>query len=233
MVSVGDTAGLIQYVNERAPQLGLDPAAVLAIAHVEGWGGTTGDGGHAYGPWQDHLTDFQGRPFYGQGANNQQVQTWAWSNAGVDYVLNQMATTGKARGLSGYNAVVAIVSNYERSANIPGEIKNAWDNWYAGLKNGSTTGTTGSVQTSDPTLQGAAELVSGASTPAGSIAAPTVLGSTQLGTIATRLSSPGFWWGAGFFVLAGVLILVGLLVVFRKEVEGAVAQVGKAAAVAA
>jgi hypothetical protein len=93
--------------------------------------------------------------------------------------------------------------------------------------------TGGAVSTVDPVLAGGAQLVAGASTPAGSVDAPTVLGSTQLGTIASRLSSPGFWWSVGFFVLAGVLIVVGLLVVFRREIEQATAQVGKAAAIAA
>src|SRR5437764_13895083 len=147
MVQSADTAALIAYVNERAPQLGIDPAAALATAHVEGWGGTIGDGGHAYGPWQDHLTDFSERPWYGKGTNNQQVQTWAWSNPGIDYALNQMATTGRARGLSGYNAVVAINTYYERAADIPGQIKRAWDTWYHSFANGSAVGTDGSVST--------------------------------------------------------------------------------------
>src|SRR5215472_3682242 len=61
MVTVGDTAGLIQYVNEHAPEYGLDPAAVLSAARVEGWSGRIGDGGLTYGPWQDHMTEFTGR----------------------------------------------------------------------------------------------------------------------------------------------------------------------------
>jgi len=170
------------------------------------------------------------------GTNNPQVQTWAWSNTGIDYVLNQMTTTGKAKGLSGYAAVQAIVSNYERSSDIPGEIKNAWDNWYKSFSNGSATGTDGSVSTTDPSLQSGAQIVSAQSTTsqsAGTTAAPSFLGSTALGKIFARLSSPGFWWSVGFFILAGLLIVVGLLVYFHKQVEQAVGQVAKGAEVAA
>jgi hypothetical protein len=241
MVAVGDTAGLIQYVNSQAPAWGLDPAAVLSLARVEGWGGTTGDGGLAYGPWQDHFTEFSGRgPFYGYGRNNQQVQTWAWSSAGIDEVFREMQGSKNVQGSSGYNAVSAISTYFERPADIPGEIAKAWS-FYNGFNNGTESGTTGSVSTNDPNLQAGAQLVSGQST----TSQQAETGSTGAGfTLIPAINGPGFswpgikigtgWlWSIGFFILAGLLIIAGLIIVFRKQVEQAATKVGEAAAVAA
>jgi hypothetical protein len=237
MVAVGDTAALIQYVNSQAASYGLDPAAVLATAHVEGWGGTIGDGGHAYGPWQDHLTDFKERPWYGAGTNNAQVQTWAWSSEGINYALNQMATTGKARGLSGYQAVVNINTFYERSADIPGQIWRAWNNWYKSFANGSAVGTSGSVSTVDPSLASGAAIVSGSSdgteATAGSSAGgstfqlvPGLTGPGGLNWPGIKIST-GFLWSAGFFILAGLLIIAGLVFAFRRQIEATAASAAR------
>ena len=235
MVVVGDTTALIQYVNSEAPSYGLDPAAVLATAKVEGWGGTIGDGGHAYGPWQDHLTDFSERPWYGAGTNNAQVQTWAWSSEGINYALAQMASTGKAKGLSGYQAVVNINTFYERSADIPGQIKKAWD-WYSNFMHGGSSGATGQVDPgADPALAGGATLVSGASgndtiggTPTSSVGGgqftliPPLKGPGGLDWPGVKIST-GFLWSTGFFILAGVLIIAGLILAFRRQIESAIA----------
>lgn len=242
MVSVGDTAGLISYVNSEAPSYGLDPAAVLSVARVEGWGGTVGDGGHAYGPWQDHLTDFAGRPWYGAGTNNQQVQAWAWSSDGINYVLNQMATTGKAKGVSGYLAVNDIVTFYERSSDIPGEIQNAFSNWYRSFANGSAVGTNGTVSTVDPGLASGAALVSGASSTGGEATPSSSSGGSQF-TLVPPLNGPGglswpgikistgFLWATGFFILAGLLIIAGLVFAFRKQIEATAASAARGLAV--
>jgi len=236
MVNIGDTSALIQYVNGRAPQFGVDPAAALAVATQEGWGGTVGDGGLAYGPWQDHFTEFTGRgPWFGFGRNNQQVQAWAWSNEGIDEALREMAASKGVQGASGYNAVQNIAHYFERPAEPPNgigwfqEAENAWKR-FAGFNNGTDAGTAGSVATDDPTTAAAAQLVSSESA---SESAPSFLGSTALGKIFARLASPGFWWSVGFFVLAGVLIVAGLLIYFHKQVEQVATRVGKAAAVAA
>ena len=241
MVAVGDTAGLIQYVNSVAPGMGIDPAAALSVAHWEGWGGTIGDGGLAYGPWQDHFTEFTGRgPYYGYGKNNQAVQSWAWSNPGIDEALREMAASQGVKGSSGYNAVRAIVYGFERSSDMPGETANAWTTYgqYTGGGSASSTGDQsgtaggGDTGTGTPAAITAAEsIVGGAS--AGSQSVPSLFGSTDLGKAVARLTSPGFWWAAGLMVLAGVLIILGLIIYFRKDIEAGVGTVARGAMAAA
>lgn len=239
MVAVGDTAALIQYVNSEAPGYGLDPAAVLAVAKQEGWGGTTGDNGNAYGPWQDWL-GLSGRPFAGSAPNNQQAQTWAWSSDGINYVLNQMATTGKAKGLSGYNAIANITRYFEAPAEPPKgigwwqEAQNAWNNAYQSFANGSATGTNGSVSTVDPSLASGAALVSAQSSADSSSTTTTSSSGGSQFTLVPGVQLPGggnwpgikistgFLWSAGFFILAGLLIIAGLVFAFRKQIEGTV-----------
>lgn len=101
---------------------GLDPAAVMSVAQQEGLGGGIGDGGHAFGPFQ--LNDAGGvitGKFPGQ--SQQQTQDWAWSGPGVSYALGGIQKV--ASGLQGPAAVRAIVSRFERPADIPGEISRA------------------------------------------------------------------------------------------------------------
>jgi hypothetical protein len=237
MVTVGDTAGLIQYVNEHAPQYGLDPAAVLSAARVEGWSGAIGDGGLAYGPWQDHMTQFTGRgPWYGAGRNNSQVNTWAWSSDGINQAMSEMQNAG-VKGLSGLSALHAMIFGFERSSDMPGEYSNA-SQYYNGFNNGSATGTTptdtsgtqqsGADQAASTDLAVSAQMVSAASSDA-----PSLLGSADLGKAVARLTSPGFWWAAGLFLLAGLLIVIGLIIYFRKDIESTVGTVARGAAVAA
>ena len=223
-MNIGDSNSLIQYVNERAPQFGLDPAAVLSIAKFEGMGGGIGDGGHAYGPWQDHLTDFQGRPWYGKGTNNQQVQQWAWSTDGIDYVLGQMS--GVAKNLSGRDAISAIVTGYERSADQPGEIKNAWG-VYSAYNNGLIPDS-GSTTDASGTLASSAALVEQQSQ-SSEMSAPTLFGNAALGKIVSRVASPGFWWSVGFVLLALILIVAGLVIYFRRDLESAAGRMAAAA----
>lgn len=96
---------------------GLDPAAVLAVANVEGGihFGEVGDHGTSYGPFQLHVG---GALPKGKGA------AWANSPAGIDYAVSQMAQ--HAKGLTGKAAVASIVTNFERPADIPGEIAKAY-----------------------------------------------------------------------------------------------------------
>jgi hypothetical protein len=241
MVNVGDTSALIQYVNDKAPALGLDPAAVLAVAKQEGWSGLPGDNSTSFGPWQLHIGG--SAPASLAGESPQQANQWAWSNAGIDYALQTMAGKAGTVGSSGYNAITAITQNFEIPSthfwngvawvNLQAiEIANAWKD-YAGFNTGTTPGTAGSVSTTDPALGSSAQVVSAQSTPAGTTDTPSLFGSTALGKIVGRLSSTGFWWSVGFFILAGLLIVIGLLVYFHKQVEQVVGDVGKTAVEAA
>jgi len=233
MVAIGDTAGLIQYVNEHAPSLGLDPAAVLSAARVEGWSGAIGDGGLAYGPWQDHMTEFTGRgPWYGAGKNNGQVNAWAWSAPGIDQAMSEMAAAG-VKGKSGLDALHAMIFLFERSSDMPGEYNNA-KNWYNNFNNGSAVGTTPgdtSGTAGDGAVAGGLQLVAGASSSSESV--PSLFGSQDLGKAVARLTSPGFWWAAGLFILAGILIILGLIIYFHKDIESAAGRVAAGAAAAA
>lgn len=112
----------IQYIQQRATALGLDPQAVLAIAGHEGLSGGIGDGGHAFGPWQMNNA---GGVLTGkfQGMTPQQINQWAWSNQGIDSALGQIA--GVARGLKGSAAINAITTKFERPANPAAEIADA------------------------------------------------------------------------------------------------------------
>jgi hypothetical protein len=230
MVAVGDTAGLIQYVNEQAPNYGVDPAAALAVATQEGWSGNPGDNNTSFGPWQLHW----GGAYPNWAPQSvQTAQQWAWSNPGIDYALQYMSNEKGVSGSTGQNAITNIVTNFERPRAdlVAGEIAGAIGR-YLGLNTGSDVGTTGSVQTSDPLLASSAQLVSGQSQ-AGSTGAPSLFGNEALGKIVSRVASPGFWWSVGFFILAGVLILIGLLIYFRKDVEQAAGTVARGAAEAA
>lgn len=108
-----------KYIVAQARKLGLDPAAVLAIASHEGLSGGIGDGGHAFGPFQ--MND-AGGVLTGAPASHHS-NAYAWSNAGIMQALKAMATV--AGGLSGRKAVTAIATRYERPADPAAEIKDA------------------------------------------------------------------------------------------------------------
>ncbi len=112
-------AAAVSAINSSCAKYGIDPLACFANALNEGNKGGIGDSGWAYGPWQDHLTEFRGRPFYGKGQNNATVNEWAWSANGIDYSVRQMATAKpSARNLKGHAAVAAIVAGYERPTGV-------------------------------------------------------------------------------------------------------------------
>jgi cell wall-associated NlpC family hydrolase len=96
--------------------MGLDPNAVLAVAHMEGLGGGVGDNGTSFGPFQLHLGGAMPR-----GVGN--PQQWANSPAGIDYALQRIASV--ARGQKDAQAISSIVSRFERPANPAGEIAGA------------------------------------------------------------------------------------------------------------
>lgn len=101
---------------------GLDPNAVLAVSSTEGLSGGIGDGGHAFGPFQlNNAGGVLTGMFAGQ--SPEQIQAWASSPAGIDWGLSHIAKV--ARGLHGQQAINAIVTQFERPANIPHEIAGA------------------------------------------------------------------------------------------------------------
>lgn len=106
-----------------AGQSGIDPLASAAHMMNEGISGKIGDDGQAYGPWQDWLTFYPGRPKYGMGKNNPEVQAWAWSVDGIAYVHREMAAGG-ARGLTGHNAVEVILNGFEKPTERVQNLKN-------------------------------------------------------------------------------------------------------------
>lgn len=131
---------LASYVQAKAPGLGLDPAAVLAVASQEGAGGGIGDAGTSFGPWQLHYGGAY--PASAPRGSPAASQAWAWSPAGIDYALSRMASV--AKGLVGYPSVSAIVSDFERPANPGAEILGAEAAYgqAGGLGGGSTALTT-------------------------------------------------------------------------------------------
>jgi hypothetical protein len=107
------------YIAQGARRRGLDPAAVLAVANVEGgFGGAVGDQGTSYGPFQLHVGGALPR---GRG------NAWANSPAGIEYALDQIAKV--ARGRKGRDAVAAIVSRFERPAAPGAEIQKAFSRY--------------------------------------------------------------------------------------------------------
>lgn len=111
-------------IAQACSDYGVDTRACAANVLHEGAGGGIGDSGLAYGPFQDHLTQYPGRPFYGKGANNAVVNAWAWTENGIRYSIRQMATAKpSARGLTGHAAVYAIVYGYERPGDEAGAYK--------------------------------------------------------------------------------------------------------------
>jgi len=125
------------YIVQRAIQLGLDPNAVMGIAHHEGLSGGVGDNGTSFGPFQLH----QGGALP-KNIPLSQAQNWAWSKPGIDYALGQMAASG-AKGLRGRAAVTAISQNFERPANVPAEVADAMK-WYG--KSGGAAPSMGAAQ---------------------------------------------------------------------------------------
>ncbi|MDE2469324.1 MAG: hypothetical protein KGL35_11420 [Bradyrhizobium sp.] len=99
---------------------GIDALACAANAIHEGAGGGIGDGGSAFGPWQTHFLDGRVPEFVGESLYSGTVQDYAWSAAGFVFAIKGMAAGG-ARGLSGHDAVRAIVYGYEMPGDKPGQ----------------------------------------------------------------------------------------------------------------
>jgi len=105
------------YIRRGAIQRGLDPAAVLAVASMEGLSGGVGDGVHAFGPFQENDA---GGVLTNRPGNHRR---FAESRKGIDFALDAMVPI--AKGLKGEHAINAIVTHYERPANPGKEIAGA------------------------------------------------------------------------------------------------------------
>jgi hypothetical protein len=116
--------GALSAIAQACSDYGVDALAAIADALHEGANGGIGDGGLAYGPFQDHLTEYADRPMYGKGRNNPTVNAWAWSENGIRYSVRAMVNgRPSAKGLRGHPAVYAIVYGYEQPADEPGAYK--------------------------------------------------------------------------------------------------------------
>lgn len=105
---------LVNLVARWAPRHNVDPAAVLANAMGEGgWGPNygVGDNGTSFGPFQLHR---------GGALPEGMGQRWAESKPGIKYALRGIKNV--AAGLKGNAAVAAMVRDFERPADIPGQI---------------------------------------------------------------------------------------------------------------
>lgn len=115
-MALSDSA-LQDYIRAQSVRRGLDPNAVLAVATVEGgFGGAIGDSGSSYGPFQLHV---------GGELPAGKSNAWARSNAGIQYALNRIASV--AKGLTGKDAISAIVTKFERPAEPQAEVTKAYD----------------------------------------------------------------------------------------------------------
>jgi murein DD-endopeptidase MepM/ murein hydrolase activator NlpD len=124
-----DKNGVIAYVQQKARDFGLDPAAVLAVANQEGL--NTDPGSHWQLPGEKNIS-FGPPSWYGNGAgadiiakHGDDAARWSWTPEGIDYWLGQVQTA--AQGLSGPDAVAAIVNKFERPREdlAAGEIEKA------------------------------------------------------------------------------------------------------------
>lgn len=107
----------VQLIRSLAPQYGVDPQAALAVASTEGLSGGVGDQGHAFGPFQ--LND-AGGVLTGRAGNH---RAFAESPQGIKWAIQQIAKV--AKGKRGKQAVMDIVSGFERPADPTSEIRNA------------------------------------------------------------------------------------------------------------
>lgn len=139
-----DKNGVIAYVQQKARDFGLDPAAVLAVANQEGL--NTDPGSHWQLPGEKNIS-FGPPSWYGNGAgadiiakHGDDAARWSWTPEGIDYWLGQVQ--GAARGLVGDDAVEAIVNKFERPREdlAAGEIakaKQAYNQFVGGVQQGA------------------------------------------------------------------------------------------------
>jgi hypothetical protein len=125
----GSVSGREAMIIADARRMGVDPAAALSIAAVEGLSGGIGDNGSSFGPFQLHV----GGAFpSGIGGTAADKEAWANSAKGIAYAMEHIASV--ARGLTGQAAINAISSRFERPDNVPGEEAAAWSH-YGSMRN--------------------------------------------------------------------------------------------------
>lgn len=149
---------LMTYLWYRAKQLGLDPAAVLAVANVEGgFSQAVGDSGTSFGPFQLHKG---GR----LPTNISDPKSWANTPTGLNYALQGISSSG-AKGKAGYASVSTIVTKFEKPANPSGEVTSAMGQYATYMKwatkAGSVKADIGNITAQDP-ISSAASAVAGA-----------------------------------------------------------------------
>jgi hypothetical protein len=116
---MGNAAGAIVAAAKKA---GVDARAALAVAMTEGGTsfGAVGDKGTSFGPFQLRIGGAS--PF----ADPAKAKAFANSIEGITYAINKMAEAG-AKGKVGFDAIAAIVKNFERPADVSGQIKKAME----------------------------------------------------------------------------------------------------------
>ncbi len=202
-------AAKVTYAIARAVQLGVDPAAALAVAKQEGgWQGAVGDNGTSFGPWQLHAGGALPSSVWAQGPTA--ANAWANSRAGIDYALQQIANV--SRGSTGPQAVSKIVYQFERPADPVNETLKA-NGAYPGVKAAIAGKNYGAI-TGGSTPQPAPGLAPPPSIPGiGTI--PGIVGGVEsVGSFLGKLTDPNFWLrvlqiiggaalaGGGLFLLA-------------------------------
>lgn len=126
-----DKPGAIAYLGANASRFGVDPAAMLAVANHEGLNKPPGSTWIL--PNEGGNINFGPPSWFGGGAGAAIIQQqgtsaayWSWTPAGLDYWMQKVAESGAA-GLTGVQAITAIVKNFERPRAdlVAGEIVNA------------------------------------------------------------------------------------------------------------
>lgn len=211
------TSQQVDLIVSTARAKGLDPYAVLSVAQQEGLGGGIGDNGTSFGPFQLHVggafpVNVNGAST--SGWSTQQRHDWAWSQAGIEYALNRIASV--AYGLRGSAAIHAIVSRFERPANPGREIAAANDTYrrYGRLVE--------AYETPDVRTPGVRQTIYNADGSSSSKDGPNVVDGGVLGTLSTvgdligKLSSRDFLIRSGQVVGGFALLLIGLVLLARQ-----------------
>lgn len=140
------TSSYVRAIREAGAKYGVDINAMLSVAAQEGLGGGVGDNGTSFGPFQLHE---------GGALPSGKDQAWAESPEGIDYAVKTIASV--AKGKVGPEAIKAIVTQFERSADQPTEIANALSVYEGGTANLKSTSGTGSSVTGSGSSTSSAE----------------------------------------------------------------------------
>jgi hypothetical protein len=205
----------------------LDAAAVIAVAESEGGltpapghydPDTEGNPGWSYGPFQ--LRDPGKLPISSTGASGP-GEAFAWSTTGIGYAVDGMVPV--AAGLSGKDAINALVSGFEHPADVAGEEQRAFT-YYEQLTGGK--GDTPQVpRVTDPITGGGGVTVAG---PNGTQSGPSSSG--LLGGLGSGIEGDVVKWIAYLVLTLAGVALVGfglfeLLGYSPSRVAGAVSPI--------